>query len=75
MYSMFKMTKLTNNYTFCENNNNNNKNNNVANIIHQELAIKCGLSEEKTQHRVINKAHSVLQNSNYKLYRDRAITT
>jgi hypothetical protein len=51
------------------------RHNKVANIIHQELAIKCGLSKGPSIPYYKYEPQSVLENSKYKLYCDRSIIT
>ena len=45
----------------------------VANIVHKELVIKCGLSKEPPIPYYKYEPHYVLENSNYKLCYDRYI--
>jgi hypothetical protein len=51
------------------------RHNQVANIVHQELAIKCGLLKGPSTPYYKYDPQSVLENSNYKLYYDMSIIT
>jgi hypothetical protein len=47
----------------------------VANVFHQELAIKCGLTKGSPMPYYKYEPQSVVKNSYYKLYYDSSITT
>jgi hypothetical protein len=47
--------------------------NQVANIIYEELAIKCGLSKGRPMTNYKYEAQSMLENSNFKLYYGKSI--
>ena len=53
----------------------NHRHSQVANVVHQELAIKCGLSKGPLMPFYKYEPQSVLENSDCKLYSDRSIIT